>query len=154
MSNGGVPGYEDLTAYSLLFQVISDEAGRQTVLRLAEPMQLPAGTRIIRQGERGEELYLLREGQVQVSTVSEGRHIELGVLDSGTVFGEVAQLGGVERTANVTALTDVALLKFNGPRLLALVERYPHAEKVLQRIVAHRAEDTIEKTMTSPDGLF
>ena len=123
-------------------------------MRLAEPMQLPAGTRIIRQGERGEELYLLREGQVQVSTVSEGRHIELGVLDSGTVFGEVAQLGGVERTANVTALTDVALLKFNGPRLLALVERYPHAEKVLQRTVAHRAEDTIEKTMTSPDGLF
>ena len=94
----------------------------------------------------------MREGRVQVSTMSAGRQIVLGVLESGTVFGEVAQVGGVERTADVIALTDVALLRFNGPRLLALVKRYPNAEKVLERIVAHRAEDTIEKTLTPGAG--
>ncbi len=152
MSVGAGTSYEDLTAYSLLFQVISDAAGRQTVLQLAQPLSVPAGTRIIRQGDRGEELYLVREGRVQVSTMSAGRQIVLGVLESGTVFGEVAQVGGVERTADVIALTDVALLRFNGPRLLALVKRYPNAEKVLERIVAHRAEDTIEKTLTPGAG--
>lgn len=138
--------YEDLTAYSLLFQVL-DENGRKEVMQMATRMSLAAGTTIVRQGEQGEDVYLLREGTVRVTTTGESGEIDLGILSSGVIFGEVAEAGQVPRTATVTAITDVELLCFKGKWLMGLLKLYPQARKVLDSIVARRAEDTIKKML-------
>ncbi len=138
--------YQELTAHSLIFQVL-DESGRMELMQLAELESYAAGATILRQGDEGRHVYLVHRGQVRVWTEDQGAVVELGTLDSGVIFGEVAELGHVRRTASVEALGPVEVLRFDGPRLISLLKAYPAAERMLSRIVAHRAEDTIRKTL-------
>ncbi|MBM4321896.1 MAG: cyclic nucleotide-binding domain-containing protein, partial [Deltaproteobacteria bacterium] len=120
-------------------------AGRRAVMMLAERVCFAAGQMIIRQGDRGSEVYLIRSGQVLVTTRQNDVAVQLGILESGVVFGEVAEFGHVPRTATVEAITDVDLLRFDGKLLIGLLRSYPAAAKVLSSIVQHRAEDAIQK---------
>ncbi len=63
--------------------------------------KIPKGTALLRQGDEGDELYLLLDGIVSVSVDG----APLAELGPGAVLGERAGLGGGRRTATVTALT-------------------------------------------------
>jgi CRP-like cAMP-binding protein len=65
-----------------------------------------AGTTIVREGEAGDDFYVVLEGELEVTQVGRGRRRLLG---PGDTFGEVSLAMGVMRTATVTALTDVLL---------------------------------------------
>ena len=76
---------------------------RATVARFMETADLPAGTDLIVEGEAGDALFVIidgeaaiRRGGVEVATVGEGAH-----------FGELAILDGEPRSATVVATTDV-----------------------------------------------
>ncbi len=63
-----------------------------------------AGDRVITKGERGDRFYVIESGQVEVR---DGR--SLAVRGPGEFFGEISLLRNVPRTADVVALTEVAL---------------------------------------------
>ncbi len=76
----------------------------ETLTRLAERMareDLPAGHRIVSEGEAGDRFYVLLSGMARVT--QEGRGTR-SVLRPGDTFGEVALAMGVPRTATVTAM--------------------------------------------------
>ncbi|GEM_PF-1961755 len=63
-------------------------------------------------GDESDCLYIVREGEVEISvSSSDGKIILLGLLSRGDVFGEVGLLDGESRTANVTARTAVSLYR-------------------------------------------
>ncbi len=71
--------------------------------------QLPAGTEIIRQGDEGDEFFLIGAGTVDVRVRKNGvdRHVaDLGV---GDFFGEAALISGEPRNATVVSKEDVLL---------------------------------------------
>jgi hypothetical protein len=73
------------------------------VVRLGQWQQVPAGTEIVREGERGEFFCVLVEGEVRVT---KNRKL-LSVLGPGECFGEMAYLSRQtnERSADVISLS-------------------------------------------------
>src|SRR6516225_4198745 len=62
-----------------------------------------AGETIIREGEPGQEFFLISEGEVDVVRADH----EVARLGSGDFFGEVALISGEARNATVVAISDV-----------------------------------------------
>jgi cAMP-dependent protein kinase regulator len=77
----------------------------ETLARLAQRMtreDIPAGARIMTEGEPGDRFYVVLSGILSVSQRSLGAK---GVLRPGDYFGEVALAMHVPRTATIVAMT-------------------------------------------------
>lgn len=118
------------------------------------PARYAAGDVIMRQGERGDDVLLLREGQVEA--VREDAHGErpLARLGPGTLIGEIAVLTGSPRTATVRALTGVDALVVSGEDVRDIVKRH---RSLLDRVTdvmqaRHTPQRTGDHTVTrAPD---
>lgn len=64
------------------------------------------GDIIIQENDFGEEIYILDQGTVEVSSIINGNPTVLGVLSNGEIFGEMAVIDEKPRSATVTALED------------------------------------------------
>lgn len=65
---------------------------------------------IIRQGDLGNSMYVIQEGEVEILKVHDGKTVRLAVLGSGDIFGELSLFGNDRRTATVRALGDVRVI--------------------------------------------
>lgn len=89
------------------------------------------GITIAREGERGIGLFVILEGECEV-TIGGRRKAKLG---PGDFFGEIALLDGGPRTATVTALTDVKLVGITGWVFRGLLMEHPSiALKTLEAV--------------------
>lgn len=140
---------ETLIKNSHLFKSL-DEEGRIRALRESSLHTFPRGTVILREGEPGDEFYLIAAGNVRVETTrTDDEHpVELATLGRGAFFGEVSVLTGRPRTATVTAVDEVLVVVFSRDLVERLLEAYPRVRKLLDAIVLGRARDTIEKITT------
>jgi CRP-like cAMP-binding protein len=73
-----------------------------------QPLRLPAGAQVFEQGETGDRMLLITEGQVRSSIrLPDGTERTLSYAGTGDVVGEIALLTGARRAATVTTLTPV-----------------------------------------------
>ena len=138
---------EQLAKVSKLFEVL-DEAGRQKLMALSSRKSFPDGTVICREGEVGEEFYVVTKGQVRVTCDDFGVEKELATLGAGQFFGEMAVLSGHKRQATVTAQGIVDVVGFARASIDAVLAHYPAAREVLNRVGVMRTEDTMQKMMS------
>jgi predicted RND superfamily exporter protein len=103
-----------------LFRGLSRTQARVVAL-LSEIVNLPAGARLIRAGERGDEVYVVIEGELRSWVEREGRRVELNRHGRGDLLGEVGLVQGA-RSAHVDCETPARLLRL-APRDLARLER-------------------------------
>lgn len=89
-----------------LFQGL-DAQGLGDLLKAAEVVRAEPGQVVVRQGEPGEHLFVVREGLIAVER--DGR--TLARLQPGAWFGELVLLGSQVRTATVTALQPCVLVR-------------------------------------------
>ena len=69
-----------------------------------------AGELVLLEGDRGDQAFIVEAGELEVFTDAGGHEELLQTLGPGAVFGEVAILADVPRTASVRAITAVTLL--------------------------------------------
>jgi CRP/FNR family cyclic AMP-dependent transcriptional regulator len=81
------------------------------------------GAVICREGEEGEEMYIIQSGKVRVSKRFAGRTQVISVLEKGDFFGEMAIVNRIQRTATVTAIDQVELLVFDREGLQNMIAR-------------------------------
>jgi anion transporter len=73
-----------------------------------------AGTLLVEQGEPGDAMYLILEGEVEVLVRGGSGEIhEVATLGPGMSFGEMALLTGEPRSADVRTLTDLKALRLS-----------------------------------------
>jgi putative peptide zinc metalloprotease protein len=117
---------DDLLVTKLLkqaspFSTLDGEQLRRLAARL-ERLEVPTGETIIRQGEAGEECYVLRSGRVEVLTGgAQGDERMLATLDPGSLFGEAALLTDEPRNATVRATEPCILLALRRTDLLEVL---------------------------------
>ncbi len=134
-----------LVGNSPLFSSL-DEDVLNRLLSEAPLVTFANGKVVIREGDPGEAMFLIKTGMARVYTTREDQEIELAVLGPGACIGEVATLTGQPRTATVITMQDSELLRFSKRSIDDILEMFPKVKKRLESLVLGRARDTIEKT--------
>lgn len=92
-----------------LFQALPADRLRR-VADIARHRDLPAGAVIFREGEVGDEMYVVVAGKVRISKQVPGVGEEaLGILEPGSHFGEMAMVDDAPRSADAVAHSACAL---------------------------------------------
>lgn len=138
------PTVNSLAKVSKLFEAL-DDAGRHDLLASARKTLHRDGEVICKEGERGDAFFVLTAGRVRVTADDLGTPREIAVLEKGAFFGEMAVLNHAERTATVTALGEVELVRFQRASVDAVLQRYPAAREMLSRVGVLRSEETLTK---------
>ena len=98
-----------------------------------------AGEVLVREGERGDSLYLISQGQVRVTkSADDGETLELALLGPGDFFGERSLLTGELRGATVIALTGCEVFVLDRQALAPILASDPTLAKTLSRSLAAR----------------
>jgi len=91
---------------SKLTEEPSLEAELEELHTVLQPLHLPAGARLFEQGEPGDRMVLIADGQTRSSVrLPNGTEQTLSRAGAGDVVGEIALLTGAPRSATVIAVT-------------------------------------------------
>jgi hypothetical protein len=112
------------------------------VVQLLRPMVFLPDDYIIRQGEYGDCMYFLSNGEVEV--VVNG--VRVATLGQGSPFGETALIQGENRMASIRALSYCDVYKLAKSDFDTLRGRYPEFDAQVKKVVEARIKDTQEKT--------
>jgi MFS family permease len=110
------------------------EATLEQLARALEPETAAAGADVVRQGAAGDRVYVVASGELAVEV--DGR--PGAALGPGDVFGEIALLRDVPRTATVRAATDGELLTLGRDDFLSAVTGHPTSAAEADMVVATR----------------
>jgi CRP/FNR family cyclic AMP-dependent transcriptional regulator len=116
-----------------LFQDLEEEEIHK-VLNRTSLREFPAGAVIIQEGEPGDSLFIMQEGEVEITkqltlTLDEDTPRERVMIrlkaENGVYFGEMALLENETRSATVTALSDCSVLELHQQDFLELIGQNP-----------------------------
>lgn len=127
-----------------LFHGLSARQARVFAL-MSRVVSVLAGERLFSEGERGDEMFVVIDGELAASTMRGDRRVEYPRMRRGDVVGEVA-LFSETRTADVDVSQDARLLRFSDADLARLGRRYPRiaaqVNRNLNRVLAQRVVTT------------
>ena len=108
----------------------------QNIARIAYQRQYSAGEVIIHEGQSAAGMYIMVDGQAEVTkALEDGTILHLTTLENSGLFGDVGLLDSSPRTATVRATRDSSLLGFFRPELLELMNSNPRlASKVIFKL--------------------
>lgn len=104
----------------------------------------PQGAVIFREGDKGDCMYAVHTGRVQLNT---GSHV-LEVVGPSGVFGEMILVGRSERSATATSLEDCQLVAIDQKQFDRLVQLNPLLARELMWIMAERLTAMNERLKT------
>lgn len=93
---------------------------------------------LCREGDLGEELFVLVHGEVEVSKQVDGAPHVLRTLHGGDHLGELAILREQPRSASVRALTETRTLVLGGDALRSILEDRPEVSLAMLASLAER----------------
>lgn len=111
---------------------------RRAIDELATPIAVSAGQELTREGRTGKEFGVLLDGSANVTIDGE----TVATLHAGDHFGEMALLagsGGADRSATVTADSDMWVSMMSVAEFDTLVSRFPDIAERLDRSATDRA---------------
>ncbi len=123
----------DWLANVAFFEGFSAEE-RQRVVSLSSEKELPAGQKLIDQGDPGLECFVIVDGNANVYIGSE----PVASLGPGSMVGEMALVEHRPRNASVLAETDMKLLRFDSRRFRTLLSEMPKAEERVMDLLTAR----------------
>ena len=117
-----------------------DERQRSRIGDLMTIRRFDAGTMILKQGSSAVALYLILDGEVEISREPEegGKAVALARLHPGDIFGEMAVLDDDTRSSSVVATEPVRCALLSRWELLQELRRYPELSIELVRVLARR----------------
>lgn len=113
---------------------------REWAVRRMTRESFPGGAMVVRQGEEGDTFYAIARGKAAVEVASDGRTISTGELGPGDVFGEIALLHNVPRTATVQALEPLTVYALKREDFHELLDRASHVKESLLETAASRLQ--------------
>jgi len=97
----------------------------QHFAQFTELQRVPQWTVIVKQGERGDSMYLILEGELRVRLMAGGKETILATLGPGEFFGDMALFDHGPRSADVIANVDSTVLRISSANFATLTEEAP-----------------------------
>ena len=95
------------------------------------------GTEVVREGDTGEAMYLVGDGELRVTRGG----AELATLGQGDFFGELALLDPSPRDATVTAVTNATVIALGRDAFRATLDEVPSLRDALLTGMARRLHE-------------
>jgi len=131
------------------------DLGDKEKAALAEKIDLHAyaeGQAVFSYGDPGHALYIIRSGEVEIYvTNDQGEKIVLETAKPGDIFGEISLLDDGPRTASVSAISDVEVLRLDREHFEDYVRQYTPAALNLLSVAARRlrkSDEVIRRSTT------
>lgn len=149
-----------------LFGSLDDEAAKDLRNLLSDQI-VPQNTRLFKQGDKGDAMYLIESGRVRISLRDDDKQeVTLAELAQGDFFGEMSIIDGRQRSADAHVIEDArlailsrnAFLSFvrNNPdvaleMLSALTDRLRRTDELLRSRVSRNANEEEKARLTLSD---
>jgi CRP/FNR family transcriptional regulator, cyclic AMP receptor protein len=105
---------------------------------LADEVDLPGGRVLMREGERGEEAFVIVSGSAAIER--DGRVV--ANRSAGEILGEIALVDGGPRTATVRLAEDSRLIVLGRKQFQSLMDEYPDVRLRILETLAQRVRAT------------
>ena len=123
-----VPLFADLT-----------DAQLETLIRDFNRRRFQQDEAIFQQGDPGRALYMVESGQVRIYVQDEeGQEISVILCGPGDLFGELALIDGLPRSASAVAMEDTVVLALSHDRFREQMRRYPQMALNLMKALSVR----------------
>jgi CRP/FNR family transcriptional regulator, cyclic AMP receptor protein len=131
------PEDERLTRFPMFRDV--DPALLADAARTARWRRVQPGEAVIDYDDSSDEVFLIISGTVRIAIHSaSGQEVILGEIGAGEIFGEMAAIDGLSRSANVTAVHSSVLCCLPRAAFLDLLLKAPSAGLGLLRLLTAR----------------
>jgi len=112
------------------------------------------GEVITRQGDVGECMYVIQEGQVQVVVERDGVEMPLRVAQEGEFMGEMAIFDREERSATLRALGEARVLTIDKKNFLKRIHKDPSLAFRIVQTMSKRVRELSDQValLRSPAG--
>lgn len=97
--------------------------------------------------EPGDTFYLIQSGRVQIVKIMENIEKNIDILHPGEIFGEMAILEEVPRSASAVAIDKVTALEFNRANFEVLMKGNPQIALKLLKLFTKRIYDQKRRFM-------
>jgi signal-transduction protein with cAMP-binding, CBS, and nucleotidyltransferase domain len=119
-----------------------EESQLAAFIHYLEKVNCPQFSHLVRQGQRGDAMYLVVQGELRALSIVEGKETTLTTLVTGDWFGEISLLDHGARSVDVIANRDSQLLKLSSGAFERLLRDAPELAVpfllALSRTVAER----------------
>ena len=109
---------------------------------LMKEMQYEQGIEIFKEGETGDCMYIIQQGNIKIHK----GNTTLAILKEKEVFGELSLLDADTRSASATADTDCILYKIDQEPFYELMDERPEVAKGFIKILCQRLRTMNEKS--------
>ena len=149
-----------------LFASLDDDAARDLRNLLSEK-NVAQNTRLFRQGDTGDAMYLIESGRVKISIRDDDKQeLVLAELAQGDFFGEMSLIDGRQRSADAQVIEDSRLAVLSREAFLsfvrtnpdvalemlsALTDRLRRTDELLRSRVSRNANEEEEARLTLAD---
>jgi CPA2 family monovalent cation:H+ antiporter-2 len=130
---------EELIETFPMFAELDDNAHEELLL-LFRPRSASPGDRVIRTGDRGDSMFFIASGAVEVQL--EDDEVPLG---AGSFFGEMALLTGARRTADVVAVDFCQLFVLERRDFNLFMSRHPQLRAAVSHMARERQESNVSR---------
>lgn len=115
------------------------ELDRHQLLTIGGPTDFAPGQRIIREGEKASDVFVLLNGYVKVTSDTEhGETALLAVRIAGDVIGEMSAIDGGPRSASATACSAVVARVVDRRGFQLFLQDRPAAALAVSRMISER----------------
>ena len=127
-----------------LFASLDDNAARELRSLLSDE-KVPQNTRLFRQGDIGDAMYLIESGRVRISIHdNEEQEVILAELAQGDFFGEMSLIDGRQRSADAHVIDDARLAILSRDVFLSFVRNNPDVALEMLSALTDRLRRTDE----------
>ena len=110
------------------------EATLKRLAKQGQPCTVESGKLLFAKGDKGDALYVLLEGEVEVRVSTEaGKDVRMASLKPPALIGEMAVLDGGTRSADICAIRKSRFLRIHRDQAIAALESEP---KALLKLIA------------------
>jgi potassium efflux system protein len=124
------------------FNELLDLEDRKYLLKHGQVYEATNGTVLCHENETGDTLFVILQGEVEITKESDGKSKVLGKLGVGELFGEISALLTMPRIATAVVNKPSIILEIKINDFVKLLEQVPNLKDMVYKRLSERSIQT------------